>query len=214
MRRMTKVAFRYRGRTRLWTGRRVFMIKIRPPTELTELLDLFDARGGAIDFDFYDVGVIAPDMALHREAAGSLLSDAADAHAGCDKSLDREPIWKSHNNYVWDESRLVGKPVSFAEFWGSDLPESGFRIPDGFKTAFFLTPYGLSGSIAGNQQLFDDICQRLFPEHLRDVLAIYTWHAEGCTAFDARDAWWGIFFWTVSWPDDNFVCVITASATD
>jgi hypothetical protein len=132
------------------------------------------------------------------------------------KSPHVEPIWPSGSKYVWDESRLVGKPISFAEFWGSELPKSEYQsgIPDGFQTAFFLTPYGLSGGIAGSQQLFDSICQHLFPSHLRDELAIYAWNAEGCTAFDARDVWWGIFFWTVSRPGDNIVCVITASATD
>lgn len=190
------------------------MILIPPTPELAVLLEAFDARGGVIEFEFYEAETSTLDQSQHQKAAGLFLSNVATHYTEFYEVDEHDPLRRAGPRHSWDENQLTGKLISFAEFWGSELPSGECGIPDGFKTAFFMPPYKLSGGIALNQPLFENIGRYLFPYHLRNALTIFAWNTDCSSYFDAGREWWGTFFWTVSRPGDNAICVIAASTTD
>ena len=65
--------------------------------------------------------------------------------------------------YRWNENKLRGERISRESFWGTDdLDAIGYSDPhvEGYKSAFFLPPHGLGGSVNSNLLLFGLINNR------------------------------------------------------
>ncbi len=95
-------------------------------------------------------------------------------------------------------NRLVQPPSTFAK---------------GYAYAFSNPPYGLGGDGDIRLQLFRGLNYAVLNDFAPDV-ALHSWTTDWCDYFQPGNEWWGSFLWTAYNPDENFVVVITASATD
>jgi hypothetical protein len=175
--------------------------------ELSALLGTYDSVGGALDFVFFGPHTISD--ASHRLAALAGMAEIARRH--------ETRVYRIH----WDEAKLAGNPVTFPEFWGSDdaepkpLGELAESIPevDGYKTAFFLPPHGLSGGSSENDALFVKLNRFVFGSN-PERIEIFSWSTDWSNYFDAGHEWWGDFFWTIRQAESDQFVVIAASTTD
>jgi hypothetical protein len=190
--------------------------------ELESLLARFDAAGGVLDYVFLEPQEGGSPYACHRAA---VLAGMAEVDRRLEHRADRDAAAHVPPDTVprvrWDEARLTGEPVSFARFWGTDDVEvrpTGNRagiIPDvdGYKTAFFLPPYGLHGSPSELAELFARINQYLLGAEPQRA-EIFSWSTDWANYFESGHEWWGAFCWTVRPADSRRLTVVLASATD
>ncbi|MEM7332416.1 MAG: hypothetical protein AAF490_10005 [Chloroflexota bacterium] len=187
---------------------------------LLAYLHRFDESMGVLDYIPFLLSE-TPSVEAHRKLAldgmdiiAQSLDQWADKHATLSRPI--EQFFRIEQ----DETKLTGQAISFREFWGSNRVEkkmmgpNSWSIPnvDGYKRAFFLPPYSLSGW-EDFDQLFEEINFLLFgiePERW----IIYQWSTNWSNYFEAGHEWWGAFYWTVYSPETNFLTVIGASATD
>jgi len=103
--------------------------------EVAALLTAYQSAGGVLEYVF-----LVPDGGT--SAAGNHRLAAIAGMEAIGRHLKLGSIdFELH----WDESRLVGRPIAFPEFWGTDdvepkqITRSAWSIPpiDGYKPAFF-----------------------------------------------------------------------------
>jgi len=198
------------------------MVEVEPNLELARLLQDFDARGGVLEFAFFRADVLDDIYSSHRTAAHKFLDDAAVAHFARTATIDYDkyPLAQSYK-YKWDPEALQGTQISFNSFWGTDdvavkqIDARAWSTPniDGYKTAFFHPPHGLTDGVDGNQTLFAEL-NRLVFGHDPKSLVIWSWATDCSGYFDSGHEWWGAFLWTLSPPSAQTVTVVGASATD
>jgi len=117
------------------------------------------------------------------------------------------------------DGRTFRNPT-FAELAGYPEMSSGMTVHPAetgqFAYAFLDPPYGLRGTRAEKQALFDDICGLILPPGLD--CTILDWCCNDLQAvsdyFDAGMEWWGMFLFTIHVPSRRSLTVITASTTD
>jgi len=84
---------------------------------------------------------------------------------------------------------------------------------DGYKTAFFLPPHGLSGGREETRRLFERINPYVLGSD-RTTAEIFGWSTDWSAYFDAGREWWGMFLWTIRPNRGRDLVVVAASATD
>lgn len=198
------------------------MYEVLLDAELAALLARFGESGGVLDYVV--VKPIGTDSApLSHKAA------AIAGIAGIDRRLESWALSHASEEYPaevffrlrWDESKLVGGPVSFTSFWGTDdvtpqqINQYAWSIPevDGYKTAFFHPPYGMRGSDREKEDLFDGINELVLGSNPTEC-EIFSWPTDWSNYFEAGKEWWGAFYWTVRPSESNSVIIIGASSTD
>ncbi len=198
---------------------------MRPPSYPSDLLPLMsqlDTAGVAIEYVFHEGSPTTDSFARHRTAAIEGMEEIA-------RRLDHRPIDGApaessldlHFHVRWDLATLSGKPVSFGEFWGVDdvkpraTSKYASSLPEvnGYKSAFFLPPYGLRGSIEAQSALFAAINLEVFGSDMAQS-EIFAWSTNWSNYFDAGHEWWGAFYWTVLPAGSNRMVTIGASSTD
>lgn len=178
--------------------------------------------GVVLEYVFHEVQPTLDPFTRHRAAALAGIEEIA-------RRLDHRPVGASSNDslseqyfYVrWDASALSGQPVSFSDFWGSDdvvrrgSGKQAWSLPevDGYKSAFFLPPYGLRDSADAQAALFTAINVEVFGSDMEQS-EIFAWSTDWSNFFDAGRDWWGAFYWTVYRPGSNRMVAIGASSTD
>ena len=189
---------------------------------LSSLLRRFDAAGGVLDYVFLDGQNVAAPHPRHRAAAIAGMVEV-------DRRLERWALQKASAEFPVekffrvrsDATKLMGKQVSFATFWGTDnvdpkpLGANALSIPnvDGYKTAFFHPPYGLHAPAGEQAALFAGINRYVLgPEPER--AEIFSWSTDWSNYFDAGHEWWGAFYWTIQPADSQRMVVVGASSTD
>ena len=198
------------------------MIQVSPDAELAALLAWYDKVGGVLDFNILRPEEAMESAPFHRSAALAGMATLArgrerwaETHASEEYPVD------VFLHVEWDEFRLIGGPVPFSTFWGTDdvkpkpIGERAWSIPsvDGYKTAFFLPPHNLRGSWDEQDRLFNGINASIFgPVPL--ACEVYSWSTDWSNYFDAGNEWWGAFYWTVRPINSNLIVVIGASTTD
>ncbi len=200
------------------------MLKIEPPEEFQNLFREMDAADCVLEFDFFVDNQVRPIDESHYLVAKSFLQKCEEANREAEKNFDWSdfPPHAHLKPFEWDESRLIGKLISFEEFIGTRAPKpkelspTSWAIPnvDGLMTAFFHPPYGIRGSPQSKMLLFDRLIDALSGPSSYDALAIYSWDTSCSNYFDDGHEWWGAFFWTVSRKSDMIFIVVVASATD
>jgi hypothetical protein len=197
------------------------MHEVPQDAELVTLLTKFSESGGVLDYVFLEPGNVAEPQS-HKAAALAGI-------AAIDRRLECRAISHASEEYPaerffrleWDESKLAGKPVSFASFWGTDdvrpkpMSRRAWSIPevDGYKPAFFHPPYGLRGSDPEIEGLFEGINAFVLGSDPA-ACEILAWSTDWSNYFDAGKEWWGAFYWTVRPTGSNVIVVIGASSTD
>jgi hypothetical protein len=193
--------------------------------ELDSLLAKFDTAGGVVDYVFLERPDAGPPHIRHRAAALAGMAEI-------DRRLEQWAARNASAKYPiemffrvrWDESKLIGTPVSFPTFWGTDdvepkpIGDRAWSIPnvDGYKTAFFHPPYGLYGlkdSPTDQTDLFASINTYVLgadPERAE----IFSWSTDWSNYFEAGHEWWGAFYWTINPADSQRMVVVAASSTD
>ena len=190
--------------------------------ELRSHLARFDAAGGVLDYVFLKGGITGPPLARHRAAAIAGMAEI-------DRRLERWAVRHASTKHPiemffrvrWDEAILIGQPVSFTTFWGTDdvepepISERAWSIPevDGYKTAFFLPPHTLRGSTSEKIDLFININKHVLgadPERAE----IFSWSTDWSNYFEAGLEWWGAFYWTIRPSGSQRMVVVGASSTD
>ena len=174
------------------------MIEIAPDDGLTALVENFDAIGGVLAYVALRAGEEAASPRSHRAAA---LAGVAE--------IGRRLGWA---RLTWDESKLSGRPISLATFWGTD-DVNRESIIDGYKSAFFFPPYELHCSSTEAEWLFNEISGIVLGSSPADC-EIYSWSTDWSNYFDAGREWWGAFYWTVHPIGSDRFYVIGASSTD
>ncbi len=195
---------------------------IEPDKELEALLEEIDLQHVVLDFAFYE-SEFPLNYESHLGAAHEFLDGT---HRQFEKlyatiDFDQYPLAKNHV-YKWKPDELTGTRISFEEFWGSDdvaptpLGDHAWSIPnvDGFKTAFFLPPYGLQKPNHRNLAVFERLNHWLFGNAPKNDLVIYSWSNQCSGYFDAGLEWWGAFLWTIARPDTTTITLVGASSSD
>lgn len=195
---------------------------IKLDNELEELLEEVDLQHVVLDFAFYE-SALPRHYESHLEAAHQFLDSSHMQYQKNHATIDfnQYPLAKNHV-YKWNPDELVGTRISFADFWGSDdvaptpIGDSAWSIPnvEGYKTAFFLPPYGLQKPQERNISLFDRLNERLFGNAQKNELVIYSWPNHCSGYFDAGLEWWGAFLWTIAQPEKTTITLIGASSSD
>jgi hypothetical protein len=195
---------------------------IEPDKELEALLEELDLQHVVLEFAFYQ-SESPQNYDSHFDAAYEFLDASHKRFQQHYATIDFEqyPLAKNHV-HKWNPDELIGSRISFAEFWGSDhvaptpLGDRAWSIPnvDGFKTAFFLPPYGLQKPEDRNVALFEQLKDCLFGDAQENDLVIYSWSNQCSGYFDAGLEWWGAFLWTIARHDASTIALIGASSTD
>ena len=195
---------------------------IEPSKELGELLEEIDLQHVVLEFVFYE-SALPESYESHFDAAHDFLDASHTQYQKHYATIDfnRYPLAKNHV-YKWNPGELTGTRISFDEFWGPDdvaptpIGDHGWSIPnvEGYKTAFFLPPYGLQNPQNRNTVLFDRLNERLFGNAQKNELVIYSWSNQCSGYFDAGLEWWGAFLWTIAHPDKKNITLIGASSSD
>jgi len=188
--------------------------------EINRLLSQFADAGGVLDY----VPIACeetPSEATHRAAAIAAMKriDHGLATWATERATPSNPAEKFFR-ITMDTRKLTGQQISYHKFWGSDdvalrqMGPNSWSVPnvDGYKRAFFIPPYSLSGS-ADVWALFEEINFVLFgcePEQC----TVYSWSTDWSNYFDAGREWWGAFYWTVFSAETKLLTTIGASATD
>lgn len=194
--------------------------RVPPPAELAIYLDAFKARGGVLEFVFFDPGPRGFCPEAHRDAAWQFLDEHATACREYRNSLEKgRPLSRLLENdpYRWNESKLRGEPISMSLFWGSDDLDHSSDGPahtDGYKSAFFLPPYGLKGDVSGNTLLFDSINSIILDSSEGHPSKIWSWSTDCSSYFDEGHEWWGAHLWTIEIYKCEMIVLVAASATD
>ena len=175
-----------------------------PAGKLERMLQLYCATGGVIDYTIFALKTQEQaDIESHRQAAFSAVPPQS-ANQAKDATCTE---------------------ISIAEFIGPDfdLVTQCFRertAAQDYMYAFIDPPYPLltPGEYkrlpeADILWIFNDINALLF-DSFQPELVIYVWSADWSDYFDEGQEWWGSFLWTVYNPQQNFIVVIAASATD
>lgn len=195
---------------------------IEPEEELGTLLEEIDLQHVVLEFVFYQ-SALPQDYQSHFDAAYDFLDASHQQFQKHYATIDfnQYPLAKNHV-HKWNPDELIGTRISFAEFWGSDdvdptpLGNRAWSVPnvDGFKTAFFLPPYGLQKPQDHNIVLFDRLNGSLFGNAPKNDLVVYSWSNQCSGYFDAGLEWWGAFLWTIARPDTTGITLIGASSSD
>ena len=84
----------------------------------------------------------------------------------------------------------------------------------GFVYAFLDPPYSFmcGKTIFEKGNFFLDFCRLLFTDISQ--IEVYRWSMDSSNYFDAGKEWWGVFFWTVYNPYQDWYIGIIASTTD
>lgn len=195
---------------------------IEPEEKLGTLLEAIDLQHVILDLVFYQ-SVLPKDYESHFDAAYNFLDLSHRQFQEHCATIDfnRYPLAKNQV-YKWNPDELIGTRISFMEFWDSDdvastpLGDRAWSIPnvDGFKTAFFLPPYGLQKPQDRNVALFDRLNDLLFGNTPKNDFVIYSWSNQCSGYFDAGLEWWGAFLWTIARSDTTTITLIGASSSD
>ena len=121
----------------------------------------------------------------------------------------------------WDESKLSGRRVGLATFWGTDdvepkpLDGGASTVPnvDGYKTAFFHPPYSLRAKTDETVELFKGINRHVLGDD-PERAEIFSWSTDWSNYFDGGREWWGAFYWTIRPANSSYIVVIGRSSTD
>lgn len=194
--------------------------RIKPDSELDALLGDIESDGVVLDFAFYE-SVEPQEYDSHFRAARDFLDECYKRYKYFHVPLDIAEYPSLKNcAYKWNPEELIGTRVSFTEFWGTDYTAPigdkarSDAFADGFKTAFFLPPYGLDKPFEQSAILFGRLSDRLLGDVRRDELQIYSWSKQCSGYFDDGLQWWGAFLWTIARPDTAVISLIGASSTD
>lgn len=184
---------------------------IEPDSELARLIREFVSLGGVLDYVFLCYESDESPEAIHRSVALAGM-------AAIDRRLEEYALSMTAHapiehffRVTWDATRLVGVPVPFEMFWGTD--EADLGNVDGYRPAFFHTPHGIGGSEQEIQQLFASINVFVLGPDPR-ACEIFSWGTDWSNYFYAGKEWWGAFFWTLRQPGSDIFTVIGASTTD
>ncbi len=84
----------------------------------------------------------------------------------------------------------------------------------GFVYAFLDPPHSFmcGKTIFEKGNFFLDFCRLLFTDISQ--IEVYKWSTDSSNYFDAGKEWWGVFFWTVHNPYQDWYIGIIASTTD
>lgn len=201
---------------------RVKMKEITSEIGIAPLLARYREVGGVLDYIFLEIESEKHAEQLHRNAAlaGMVVIDGREAQWAASQATPAYPIENFFRPH-WDESKISGRRIDLAEFWGLDDMEpkrwnkDAYSLPEneGYKRSFWYPPYTMDATEKEKLELFCEINKYVLGNDPK-AAEIFAWSTDWSTYFDRGHEWWGAFYWTIRPVGCAYIVVVGASASD